>query len=158
MTRMRMFFRVRCSCETGRSGEPAPSWARLPAHLPCLRHPYCPLSWDAQRAMTRPLSRPLVRSSLGAAFAVAVSMLWGHAAFALQPVTEFLERAKTWNPQNRAAQATTAQRDAEVAVSTGSLLPNFSATGTYTRNEYEVTTAALIPASAAAGGAAFPNI
>jgi|HubBroStandDraft_2_1064218.scaffolds.fasta_scaffold59315_2 outer membrane protein len=108
--------------------------------------------------MTRPLSRLLVRRPLGAAFGLGVSMLWGHAALALQPVTEFLEHAKTWNPQNRAAQATTAQRDAEVAVSTGSLLPNFSATGTYTRNEYEVTTAALIPASTMAGGAAIPNI
>ncbi len=67
-------------------------------------------------------------------------------AVALQPVGDFLEHARTWNPQNRAAHATTAERAAEVGISTGNLLPNFSATGTYTRNQYEVTTAALIPA------------
>jgi outer membrane protein len=85
-------------------------------------------------------------------------MFSGHSAFALQPVTEFLEHAKAWNPQNRAAQATTVQRDAEVAVSTGSLLPNFAATGTYTRNEYEVTTAALIPSSMMPTAGSIPNI
>jgi outer membrane protein len=110
--------------------------------------------------MTRPLSRLVARRLAGAAFATAACTFSGHSAFALQPVTEFLEHAKTWNPQNRAAQATTSQRDAEVAVSTGSLLPNFSATGTYTRNEYEVTTAALIPPSStmSAMGSSFPNI
>lgn len=78
-------------------------------------------------------------------------------AFALQPVADFISHAKTWNPQNRAAAATTAERDAEVSVSTGSLLPSLSATGTYTRNEYEVTTAALTGLSGA-GAAGIPNI
>jgi outer membrane protein TolC len=78
-------------------------------------------------------------------------------AFALQPVGEFVAHANTWNPQNVAAHATSAQRDAEIGVSTGSLLPNISATGTYTRNQYEVTTAALIPPGAG-GGAGIPNI
>jgi outer membrane protein TolC len=64
-------------------------------------------------------------------------------AFALQPVTDFLEHARTWNPQNRAAHATAAQRDAEVAVSTGSLLPSLSAQASYTRNQHEVTTQSL---------------
>jgi outer membrane protein TolC len=64
-------------------------------------------------------------------------------ALALQPVSEFIAHAKVWNPQNRAAHATVSQRDAEESIATGGLLPNFSATGTYTRNQYEVTTAAL---------------
>ncbi len=74
---------------------------------------------------------------------------------ALQPVAEFLEHARTWNPQNRAAHATTGQRDAELRISTGNLLPNFSAAGTYTRNQYEVTTAALTGGQGTPG---IPNI
>jgi outer membrane protein len=81
--------------------------------------------------------------SIGAVLALAACMIPARPALALQPVTEFLEHARTWNPQNRAAHATTAQRDAEIGVSTGALLPNLAATGSYTRNEYEVTTAAL---------------
>lgn len=112
-----------------------------------------------EAVMTRTLFRPVAPASFCAAAILAMSVLGDPPAFALQPVTDFLAHAKTWNPQNRAAQATTAQRDAEVGVSTGGLLPNFSATGTYTRNEYEVTTAALIPASAMGmGGTAIPNI
>jgi outer membrane protein TolC len=85
---------------------------------------------------------------LGAALVAALCTAGARPAHALQPVTEFLENARTWNPQNRAARATTVQRDAEVGVSTGSLLPSLSATGTYTRNEFEVTTASLLPAGA----------
>jgi len=79
-----------------------------------------------------------MRCAIGA-MALAVCAIPARPALALQPVTEFLEHARTWNPQNRAAHATTAQRDAEIGVSTGPLLPNLAATGTYTRNEYEVT-------------------
>ncbi len=101
------------------------------------------------------LCRPRLRFAV--AFALTACALPAHKAFALQPITEFLTHAKTWNPQNRAAHATTAQRDAEVSVSTGNLLPSVSAAGTYTRNEYEVTTAALIPASSLPMGPTFPN-
>ena len=94
--------------------------------------------------MTYPVSRRLGRVP-GAALALAVCTLSPRPALALQPVTEFLEHARTWNPQNRGAHATTAQRDAEVGVSTGDLLPNLAAQGTYTRNEYEVTTAGIFP-------------
>jgi outer membrane protein TolC len=83
---------------------------------------------------------------LGAVLALAAAYtLSTRPALALQPVTEFLAHAKAWNPQNRAAHATTAQRDAELDVTTGNLLPNFSAGATYTRNQYEVTTATLLP-------------
>ncbi len=92
----------------------------------------------------------------GALSAVAVLVvtctLAARPAFALQPVGEFLKHAKTWNPQNRAAHATTEQRDAEIGVSRGSYLPSFSATGTYTRNEYEVNTGALT------GGLSIPGL
>ncbi|MGO8992773.1 MAG: TolC family protein [Polyangiaceae bacterium] len=93
--------------------------------------------------MTHRRIRPLGRRWFGAALALSASTLASPPAQALQPVTEFLLHAKTWNPQNRAAHATTAQRTAEVEISTGSLLPNLSSTAMYTRNQYEVTTAAL---------------
>ncbi len=85
----------------------------------------------------------------GITLALAACTLAPHRALALQPVSEFLVHARTWNPQNRAAHATAAQRDAEVGISTGNLLPNVSATGMYTRNQYEVTAGALLgPAGA----------
>jgi outer membrane protein TolC len=101
-------------------------------------------------AMKHPPLRPV-----GAAFSVAVSMLCPRSAAALQPVSEFLAHARTYNPQSRAARATAVQRDAELGVSTGNLLPNFSAGATYTRNQYEVTTANLLPAGALPAG--IPN-
>jgi outer membrane protein TolC len=95
--------------------------------------------------MTRPaLHRP--GRLLGALLAIAACTAPAGHAFALQPVTEFLDHARTWNPQNRAAHATAAQRDAEVAVSTGSLLPSLSAQASYTRNQAEVNTGSLLPA------------
>ena len=95
--------------------------------------------------------------ALGAVITVAACALSPRPALALQPVTEFLAHARTWNPQNRAAHATTAQRDAEEAISTGALLPNFAGAATYTQNQYEVTTAALLPAGGAPGGISIPN-
>jgi len=95
---------------------------------------------------------------LGTALALAAWIVSSRPALALQPVTEFLVHAKTSNPQNRAAHATTAQRDAEVGISTGNLLPNFAATGIYTRNQYEVTTAALLGGATPSMGASIPNI
>jgi outer membrane protein TolC len=91
-----------------------------------------------------------------ATVALLVCSLLGRPALGLQPLTEFLAHAKEWNPQNRAAHATTALRAAEVGISTGALLPNFSATGMYTRNQYEVTTAALLGSSPTPSD--FPNI
>ncbi len=77
-------------------------------------------------------------------------------AHALQPLEAFLDHAKTWNPDNRAAHATVDQRDAEVGIASGNLEPNLQFNGLYTHNEFEVTTSALItlPASAAS---LFPN-
>jgi outer membrane protein TolC len=95
------------------------------------------------------------RLCLGAALALSGAARPAHA---LQPVTDFIAHARTWNPQNHAAHATTAQREAEADVSTGNLLPNFSATGMYTRNQYEVTTAALTGGAALPANLSFPNV
>jgi outer membrane protein TolC len=70
-------------------------------------------------------------------------------AHALQPLKEFLESAKTYNPDNRAAHAAVAQRDAELSVSTGVLEPGLSATGVYTHNQYQVDTSDLFNLPAA---------
>ncbi len=81
--------------------------------------------------------------TLVAALVVSAWTLAPRGALALQNVEVFVEHARTWNPQNRGARATAAQRDAELEISTGQLLPNLSATGTYTRNQYEVSTATI---------------
>jgi outer membrane protein TolC len=62
-------------------------------------------------------------------------------AFALQPLDTFLEAARRANHDNREAAATTTQRRAEASVAKGRLYPAFSAAGTYTRNQYEVSLA-----------------
>jgi outer membrane protein TolC len=84
------------------------------------------------------------RVGVGVATLLAACAVHPHTAWALQPVEVFLDHARTWSPQNRGAHATTAQRDAEVEISTGRLLPAFTATGTYTRNQYEVDTGSLL--------------
>jgi outer membrane protein TolC len=71
-------------------------------------------------------------------------------AHALQPLTDFLAHAKSFNPDNRAARAVKEQREAEVSVANGNLEPNFQANGFYTRNQYEVSTTSLF------GGASLP--
>jgi outer membrane protein TolC len=78
-------------------------------------------------------------------------------AAALQPLTDFLDHAKTWNPDNRSARATAEQREAEVGVSTGNLEPSLQLNAFYTRNQYEVGTSSLL----GAGGqlpAGIPNL
>lgn len=81
--------------------------------------------------------------------AVVLPLLAGFArtAHALQPLKEFLESAKTYNPDNRAAHAAVQQRDAEVSVSTGVLEPNLQGNVMYTHNQYEVDTSSLIQLS-----------
>ena len=80
-------------------------------------------------------------------------------AHALQPLASFLENAKTWNPDNRAAHATVEQRDAEVSVSSGNLAPNLQFNALYTHNQYEVSTGNLftLPPQAAMLGITIPN-
>jgi outer membrane protein TolC len=70
-------------------------------------------------------------------------------AFALQPVEKFLEAARHANHDNRESAASTTQRVAEVDVAKGRLYPSFSAAGTYTRNQYEVSL--VLPAELGGG-------
>jgi outer membrane protein TolC len=58
-------------------------------------------------------------------------------AHALQPLGVFVAGAAN-NPASREARATLEQRGAEASTATGHLLPQLSASATYTRNEYEV--------------------
>jgi outer membrane protein TolC len=93
-------------------------------------------------ASGRSLRRRSVAALAGAAFAC----LAGD-ALALQPLGDFLEHAKTWNPDNRAAAAVVNQRDAEVGISNGNLEPNLNFNFLYTHNQYEITTSSLFPSS-----------
>ena len=94
--------------------------------------------------------RPLLIAGLVATFASALSVS-ARPAHALQPLKAFLDNAKTWNPDNRAAHATVDQRDAEVGVQSGNLEPNIQFNGMYTRNQYEVTTGTLFAGSGSSG-------
>ncbi|MEY4581826.1 MAG: hypothetical protein RL701_6529, partial [Pseudomonadota bacterium] len=61
-------------------------------------------------------------------------------AFALQPLQLFLQGARKANHDNREATAAITQRLAETDVAHAKLYPTFSATGSYTLNQYEVST------------------
>ena len=76
-----------------------------------------------------------------ASFTLAALLGVGSRASALQPVTTFLRAAKQHNHDTREVAATDLQRQAEVDVARGRLYPVFSASGSYTRNQYEVAIA-----------------
>lgn len=59
-------------------------------------------------------------------------------AWALQPLSAFVEAAHRNNFDGREARLTTRQREADVGISRAALLPSLSARGTYTQNQYEV--------------------
>jgi outer membrane protein TolC len=71
------------------------------------------------------------------------ALLAPRAAFALQPLDEFITAASNQGFDARESRATSAQREAESDAAFGRLLPAFSARGTYTHNQYE--SAATIP-------------
>jgi outer membrane protein TolC len=71
------------------------------------------------------------------AAALSACLFAPRAASALQPLAVFVAGAAN-NPASRESRATLEQRDAEQSTATGHLLPSLSATGTYTRNQYEV--------------------
>lgn len=58
-------------------------------------------------------------------------------SFALQPLSEFLEGAKSYNPSNKEALAVSLQRQQEEQASLWKLLPAIVAQGNYSRNEFE---------------------
>jgi outer membrane protein TolC len=78
----------------------------------------------------------------------AAALLSAAPARAIQPLSAFLQSANEANTDLQIAVATGNQRDADVARATGALLPSFTAQGTYTRNQYEVS----FPASVLGGG------
>jgi len=77
--------------------------------------------------------RCTVRVLVGLAVAVA-----GSNAAALQPLATFVAGARTRNFDRREARLLAEQREAEVGVARGVLLPSFTARGLYTHNQYEV--------------------
>jgi outer membrane protein TolC len=78
-----------------------------------------------------------IRGVLSVAALAASGLLVSSRAYALQPLGVFIAGAAN-NPTSREARATLEQRDAEQSTATGHLYPSLSATGTYTRNQYEV--------------------
>jgi outer membrane protein TolC len=97
------------------------------------------------------MSRPNHRSSkLCSAIAALLLVFASSKARALQPLDTFLAAARNANQDNREAAATTTQRQAEAAVAKARLYPVFSAAGTYTYNEYEVSLA--LPSSFGGNG------
>jgi outer membrane protein TolC len=83
---------------------------------------------------------PRSRRRFGLCCALLLSAASSKAA-ALQPLDAFLRAARRGNQDNREAAATTTQRGAEEQVAKGRLYPSFSASGAYTRNQYEVALA-----------------
>lgn len=77
---------------------------------------------------------------VGSSAVLATALLFGSStALATEPLEVFLEHAKTQSFDAREAQITARQRDAEADASLGRLLPSFTARGTYTRNQDEVS-------------------
>ncbi|MDQ3033961.1 MAG: TolC family protein, partial [Myxococcota bacterium] len=76
-------------------------------------------------------------SPLLAALLLAVSALAPAVARAQQPLAEFLEAADTAALDAREARAALRQAQSQVDEARARLLPSFSATGTYQRNEFE---------------------
>jgi outer membrane protein TolC len=77
------------------------------------------------------------RTSLfvGALFALTVLP---RTASALEPLPTFLKGAKKFALDNREAGHTAKQADAQASIQTATLLPQFNATGRYTRNQYNI--------------------
>ena len=68
----------------------------------------------------------------------AICLIWAGAALALQPIDDFVRGAEATHPELQEANAVRAQRDAEKHMATWRLLPSFAASGSYTRNQYEI--------------------
>jgi outer membrane protein TolC len=64
-------------------------------------------------------------------------LLEAQPAFALQPLSHFLESAKTHNPEVKEAAANAKAQHADADASLGQLLPSLTARGVYTHNQYE---------------------
>jgi outer membrane protein TolC len=75
-------------------------------------------------------------------------------AFALQPLSEFLQGARRSNVDQAIAARTLEQQEAESLSALGRSLPSFSARGTYTRNQFEskIDATQFLPPGAPSGG------
>ncbi|HEX4621095.1 MAG TPA: TolC family protein, partial [Myxococcaceae bacterium] len=78
---------------------------------------------------------PILRPGLGAAVLVSVFAL---PAYALQPLSSFVESARTHNPDNAEALATLDGQKAQADLALGRQLPGVNARGLYTRNQIQV--------------------
>ena len=93
-----------------------------------------------------PYHRALAHSIAGAL----LCGLFSSKAFALQPLETFLKAARAANFDNRESAAGAEQRSAEADVAEGRLYPAFTAAGSYTRNQHEVSL--VLPGELGGGG------
>jgi len=77
------------------------------------------------------------KRNVTAAAAIAAFLMTAAPAFALQPLSEFLEGARRVNVDNREAGLVEVQRDEEALATLGHALPSIGGRGLYTRNQYE---------------------
>lgn len=103
---------------------------------------------DTVLAMCRRVPASSSLRALVSTFSCLLILFAAATSWALQPLSSFVEHARTANPSNLQAQATSRQRDAEAAVADTTLWPSFDARGTYTHNQYEI----LIGLPSANGG------
>lgn len=84
---------------------------------------------------------PFLSLRSGSALCLAALVWWLPAApaLALQPLADFLSGARRASVDDREAAVTALEADNDALVTLGHALPSFSARGTYTRNQYDVT-------------------
>ncbi len=80
-----------------------------------------------------------MRSVLSGLVLLGIALAWASPARALQPLEEFVWGAQAHNPVNEEARAQRTAADARSSEALGRALPAISASGTYTRNEREVS-------------------
>jgi len=83
------------------------------------------------------LSKRSLKRSAAMAVAAVGTLLWASSAFALQPLSAFLEGAKSANLDNQASRALAQQRAEEADQAWAKLGPTLTARASYTRNQYE---------------------
>jgi outer membrane protein TolC len=80
-----------------------------------------------------------MRTAFSGFVLVAAAFTWSPPARALQPLDEFVRGARAHNPVNEEARAEQAAADARAGEALGRALPAITASGTYARNQREVT-------------------
>src|SRR5690606_34252968 len=90
------------------------------------------------RTSPHPMSRRHFLSTSFTIAAFALGALLPSQASAVQPLEQFFDAARVRSFDAREQRVTSEQRDWERGAALGRLLPSFSATGIYQRNQYEV--------------------